>query len=259
MRYAIWCAVSTEAQAASDKVSLSEQETQCVRIAADKGWTDTGLRFIVPGESRTRWLDLTAAAPHIPALRQLMSAAEGRKFDVLVLYDYNRLRDLLEPLSRFLRNLNITIYSKSQPVEPRELEDSDTHVIMEGMAGIFSKLQISDLTRKRKYAMPRRIADRGLPANKPPFGYRKPPGHEMDHGAIPIQDHNAVVVLGFRGRLHSLGPPSGCLAEGRLDVFHLHGDYLDAVTVEHVVSGHLAVRSVGRAQRQADLALLDDV
>ncbi len=200
MRYAIWAAVSTEQQAESDKASLPVQEETCKRAADLKGWTDTGLRFIVPGESRTRWLDLTTAARHIAALRELMQAAEGHKFDVLVLYDFNRLRDLLHPLSAYLDNLGVKLYSLNLPADP-EQPDSDTHVIMEGMAGIISKLQISDLRRKYSTSMPRRVVDRGLPPFRAPYGYHKPEEEKYNRAAIPVQDSHAPVVIEIKDRL----------------------------------------------------------
>jgi len=200
MRYAIWAAVSTEAQAASDKVSLAVQEETCRAEANKKEWTESAGPFIAPGESRTKYIDLTVAAAHIPALHQLILAAERHQFDVLVLYDTNRLRDLYIPLNTYLGNLGINIYSINQPVEPSESGViTDTHIVMAGMQDIISKLQIRDLTRKFKTSMPRRIADRGLPF-RIPYGYRKPFGHETDSSAVPIQDSRAAVVVQIKDR-----------------------------------------------------------
>ncbi len=198
MRFAIWAAVSTEQQAESDKASLPVQEETCKRAADLKGWTDTGLRFIVPGESRTRWMDLSTAASHIPALRQLISCAENNKFDILVLYDFNRLRDLLQPASMFLGSFGIPLYSISQPVEP-ETKDSDAHIIVETISGMMSRLQISDLKRKYAMAMPRRIADRGLP-HRIPYGYHKPFEQETNPNAVPIQDSHAAILVEIKDR-----------------------------------------------------------
>lgn len=205
-RFAIWAAVSTEAQAASDKVSIQEQETKCRQVANDRGWRETTGPFLVPGESRSRWVNLRDAEQAIPALRTMLNAAQHHQFDLLVMYDYNRLRDLLDPVAKTLAFYNVQIFSVSQPVEPIAVADynpyaSDTANIMQGMSKIISQAQIADLRRKYKYAMPRRVSERGLPVQIP-FGYRKPPGRETDRNAVPVQDpRRAGLVLKARDML----------------------------------------------------------
>ncbi len=193
IRFAIWAAVSTEAQAAEDKVSLHEQETRCRAAALAKGWVETAGPYIVPGESRTRWVNLSDAEQAIPQLRAMLNDAQARRFDILVLYDYNRLRDLLDPVARALAFYGVQIYSISQPVEPQPPETfnpytADSAWMMQGLAQIISRAQIADLRRKYAYAMPRRVTDKGIPASAIPFGYRKPPGRERDPDAIPEPD-----------------------------------------------------------------------
>ena len=201
MRFGIWAAVSTVAQANDDKESLTEQEKKCRSLALAKGWTETVRPFIVPGESRTRWVNLRDAENEIPPLRQMLESAKAGKFDILVLYDYNRLRDLLDPVAKTLASYGVQIYSINQPVEPIQPEEfnpyaSDSESMMRGMSQIISRWQISDLRRKYRFGVPARV-QRGLYALKIPYGYRKPAGREWDKSAIPVPDEiqSEVVIL----------------------------------------------------------------
>ncbi len=54
LRAAIWAAVSTETQAADDKVSLPAQQEICRGLLAARGWTESAGPYIVAGASRTR-------------------------------------------------------------------------------------------------------------------------------------------------------------------------------------------------------------
>jgi DNA invertase Pin-like site-specific DNA recombinase len=196
LRYAIWAAVSTEAQAANDKASLPEQETSCRQLASSRGWIETAGPFIVPGESRTRWVNLRDAEAAMPALHEMLNSAQAGLFDVLVMYNYNRLRDLLESVAKTLAYYRIQIYAITQPVEPSAPDQfrhytSDASSMMQGLAHIISQSQISDLARKHAYAMPRRI-NRGLQSAKIPYGYNKPPGRETDHNASAIQNPSII-------------------------------------------------------------------
>jgi hypothetical protein len=197
IRFSIFAAVSTEAQAAADKASLSEQEIRCRQSGEGKGWKESAGPYICPGESRTRYVNLRDAELAIPELKAMLDAAQGRAFDVLVMYDFNRLRDLLDPVSRTLSHYGVQVYSVSQPVEPLPPEEyspyaADSSFMMQGLSRIISQAQISDLRRKYRYAMPRRVAERGLPAITIPFGYCKPPGREADRKAVPVA--NPVTV-----------------------------------------------------------------
>jgi hypothetical protein len=59
IRFAVLTAVSTKAQAADDKVSLGEQFDACRERAARRGWLETAGPYIIPGQSRTRYVDLS--------------------------------------------------------------------------------------------------------------------------------------------------------------------------------------------------------
>lgn len=205
MRYAIWAAVSTEAQAGEDKDSLDNQVRDSKKTGDAKGWSDTHLRYIVPGKSRTRWVNLRDAENDIPPLRTMLEDAKAGRFDLLLMWDYNRLRDLLDPVAKSLSNYGVQLYSVNQPIEPIAPEEfspyaTDSESMMRGMNQIISRWQIADLRRKYRYGVKARV-DRGLPSLKVPYGYMKPPGREQETKVIPvINPAQAVVVVEIKNK-----------------------------------------------------------
>ncbi len=201
IRFAIWTAVSTETQAAADKVSLPEQESKCRAAARAKGWRETAGPFVVPGESRTRWINLRDAEAAIPPLHELLDAAQRREFDVVMLYAYDRLRELLDPVSRTLAAYGVQLYSISQPVEPMppeqyDLYATDTSNAVQFVSSLTSRAEINALRRSWRIGVPRRVASKGLhPNGRAPYGYRKPPGRELDSQAALIPDPAAAAVV----------------------------------------------------------------
>ena len=199
-RAAIWAAVSTETQAAGDKVSLGAQEELCRALLTSRGWSEAAGPYIVPGASRTRWVNLRDAEREIPQLGAMLDEAQAGRFNLLVLYDFNRLRDLLDPVARTLAAYGAQIFSVSQPVDPLPPEafdaySSDTSSMMQGLSQIISRAQIADLRRKYRVAMPKRVQELGLPANAIPYGYAKPPGRETDRKAVPVQIPEQIDTL----------------------------------------------------------------
>lgn len=192
IRFAIWAAVSTEAQATGDKYSLTEQQTSCRNAGLAHGWIETSGPYIVPGESRTRYVNLSDAERAIPPLRQLLDDAQAKLFDILIIYEFDRLRELLDPIARTLSHYGCQLYSVSQPLEPQPPHQynpyaTDTEFMLRGMNAIISRAAISNLRRKFQTQMPRRILERRIP-HMIPYGYKKPTGHETDRGAIPVQN-----------------------------------------------------------------------
>ena len=198
-RFSIWTAVSTAAQAEDDKESLHEQEAKARATALSKGWQEVNV-YSVPGESRTRYVNLRDAEEAIPPLRAMLEDAKAGRFDILVLWDYNRLRDLLDPVAKTLSNYGVQIYSINQPTEPLDPAEfnpyaSDSESMMRGMSQIISRWQIADLRRKYRFGVRARV-DHGLPSLKIPYGYIKPPGLESEPKAIPVPQslHAAIVI-----------------------------------------------------------------
>jgi site-specific DNA recombinase len=199
-RAAIWAAVSTETQAASDKVSLGAQEELCRSLLTSRGWHEVSGPYVVPGASRTRWVNLRDAEREIPQLGLMLDDAQAARFNLLVLYDFNRLRDLLDPVSRTLAAYGTQVFSVSQPVDPLPPEEfdgytADTSSMVQGLSQIISRAQIADLRRKYRVAMPRRVKEFGLPANGIPYGYAKPQGRETDRKAVPVQISQEIETL----------------------------------------------------------------
>jgi len=200
LRTAIWAAVSTETQAAEDKVSLGAQEELCRAQLTSRGWKEAAGPYVVPGASRTRWVNLRDAEREIPQLQAMLDDAQASRFNLLVLYDFNRLRDLLDPVARTLAAYGAQIFSVSQPVDPLPPEafdaySSDTSSMMQGLSQIISRAQIADLRRKYRIAMPKRVKEFGLPASSIPYGYSKPPGRETDRKAVPVQIPEEIDAL----------------------------------------------------------------
>ena len=96
MRYAIWAAVSKKKQAAKDKSSLPNHIKRSRQLARSRGWKETAGPFVVPGESRTQYIDITIAERYIPQLKEMLDSAEGGEFDVLICHDLTRFRNLVE-------------------------------------------------------------------------------------------------------------------------------------------------------------------
>jgi len=224
MRYSILCAVSTETQATSDKISLAHQEKTCRNIGEVKGWNETTGPYIIAGKSRTRWVNLSDAEKEIPTLHEMLKDAQSGAFDVLVLYDYNRLRDLLDQVAKTLAACNIQIYSVNQPIEPLPPEDfnqyaSDAEPMLRGMSQIISRWSINDLRRKWKAGMPIRI-QRGLTPLRVPFGYRwvgkkEPPELDPARGALILQMKDLLLngrtlrAIADHANTSGVQPPNG--------------------------------------------------
>lgn len=189
IRYAILKAVSSEAQAGPDKISLEVQETRSREQAQRRGWAETAGPYTIPGESRTKYVNLSHAEAAMPELKRMLDDAHARAFDVLVLYDYDRLRDLLGMVSKTLSHYRVQMFAVNMPMEPVSPSEynpykNDLAVMMETFAMMKQKAQTNDLRRKYQEAMPNRAGVRGLPV-KTPFGYKKPVNSktppELDH------------------------------------------------------------------------------
>ena len=202
LRYAIWCAVSTKAQAdRTKKVSLEQQEIDCRLAASAKGWEETAGPYIIRGESRTRWINLRDAESEIPELREMLDDAKQGRYDVLVMYDMDRLRDLLDPVSRSLADYGVQIYDLDLRIEPQPPGEFDPYSDIGEMTKAFGQMKsragTNALRRHYRDKMPMRITKKGLHAGlgRPPYGYRKPPGRELDKDAILVPVPSEVKVI----------------------------------------------------------------
>lgn len=97
MRTAIWAAVSTVSQATPDKVSIQVQLQKGREFIETRHHTPAG-EYIVPGESRTKYISLYHAEKEIAPLHALLEAAARKEFDLLFIYDLNRFRTLMRQI-----------------------------------------------------------------------------------------------------------------------------------------------------------------
>lgn len=172
IRFAIWAAVSTIDQAEGD--SLDNQIKKCRERGKYEKWIDTGLQYVADGYSRTGYVNLSDAEHDIPPLAQLLADMRSNKFDLLILWNYDRFGDLIIMIGTEFRNHKKQLFSLSQPTPIQETYNpymDDTSTIMQALAPIWQKQRIADLRRKWEAGMPARIKD-GLHPNHPPFGYR---------------------------------------------------------------------------------------
>src|SRR5688572_10474727 len=193
LRFARWAAVSTKDQAKQEKFSIPLQLERTQKESVARGWVETAGPFIVSGQSRTKYIQLNQAERDIEALRQMLGSARSGQFDVLVMTEFDRLRELLDQIFRTLASYRVQLYSLAQPFDPippaqYDIYKADSTAMMVGMSQTFSRLEIARTRRKWFENMPKRITELGLPATHIAFGYRKPPGQEHDRKAIPEPD-----------------------------------------------------------------------
>jgi site-specific DNA recombinase len=201
LRYSTWQAVSSKAQAGAEKVSLKVQLEACTKAGQVRGWRHV-TDYSVPGKTRTQWISLYHAEKHIPELHAMLESASRREFDVLVIYDLNRFRDLMRQIFDVLCDCGIQLYILSdprEPVAPSEYTDERKNEVglTVGLRDIISRSEITSLRKHYRDKMPKRITDRRLHAGLglPPYGYRKPDGQQYDRSAVLIQIPEQVRVL----------------------------------------------------------------
>lgn len=197
IRFGIFAAVSSRPQIEGD--SLEVQERTCREAGISRGWVEGAGPFIVMGESRTKWLSLENAQEHIVnpdgsrPIRELLDQAQSGKYNILITYSYDRLRDLTTQLYSALKRYNVQICSTSEDMniqEPAKYApyNDDVKIMNLAMFQMKSSMEISTLQRRRRIGMPGRILKKGLASSIVPYGYRKPAGMEFDRFAVPVPD-----------------------------------------------------------------------
>lgn len=213
IRFAIWTAVSTKKQASDDKASLTVQETKSRELGLSKGWLETAGPFVIPGESRSFYVNLSDAEKEISfidslgnptyPLRDMLDAAQSGRFDVLIFYSYDRLGDLANMVAQTLRFYGVQLLSVSQGVDPQPPETfdpytSDAEANMRIMSQLTQQFRIADMRRKYRGGMEKRIAE-GLHSHRIPYGYRRPPTEEQDikliRRLVPVPDQHAPIII----------------------------------------------------------------
>lgn len=187
IRFASFAAVSTIEQV--DGVSLDNQIEKCKERGKSEGWVDTNLQYIADGYSRTGYVNLSDAETDIPPLATCLADMRAGKYDVLLVWNYDRLGDLIVMVATEFRNNKKQLFSLSQPTPIQENYNpymDDTSFIMQSFAPIWQRQRIADLRRKWEAGMPKRVKD-GLHPNRAPFGYRKDVEKNKPHILIPAE------------------------------------------------------------------------
>lgn len=172
IRFATWAAVSTNEQV--EGASLDNQIEKCKERGVGEKCFDTGLQYVADGYSRTGYVNLSDAEIDIPALGNMLSDLRAGKFDLLVVWNYDRLGDLIVMVATEFRKHKAQLFSLSQPTQIQQVYNpymDDSSFIVQALAPIWQKQRIADFRRKWEAGMPKRIKD-GLHPNRAPFGYK---------------------------------------------------------------------------------------
>lgn len=103
MRGLIWIAVSSQSQAAADKISLPEQRRACEQYARDNG-IDIVDTLIVPGESRAA-IDIVEFDKLPAAYHKLREYWQRGGIEALIVYEFSRLGRSQSLLTYVLENM----------------------------------------------------------------------------------------------------------------------------------------------------------
>lgn len=175
-----------------DEPSIPQQFEEMEAEARRRGWTSIGRCEDV----------LTGAIPvqDRPGGRLVYEKAQAEEFDVLMIYDNDRLgRDedavVAKVFRADMRFLGRQIYSVHQPVEPKDpgayqpYED-DSALWLEAVSDTASSVYIRQFRRRRAFGMRKRVEQKKLMPGKVPIGYI------AERHTLP----NGRVLLGKRDR-----------------------------------------------------------
>lgn len=175
LRVAVWCAVSSQAQATADKGSLADQERAGRDFATAIGGEVVAV-YTVPGHSRNLifWHDAEAT---MPAYRQLHEDCQRHDIDVLHAIDMDRLgRDpaLANQVVSLVEQSGAEVYIASAPHQIGTANTGQRYV--HAIQMVRAK-EDTDLRVRRSLAGKRNRKARGLPLYWP-------------HGYTPTRDPN---------------------------------------------------------------------
>ena len=205
LRWVSWAAVSSQPQAAADKISIAEQLEQN-RSHADRHGGEVVADLIIPGESRSidTWEE---ACERIGAYAQLRDLLQRRAFDVLVYYDASRLARTLS-LGSTIRQLcarrGIVLYQTTAP--PSELRAGWRHdqALVDAIQSVGAQEEVAKLVERNRIGMIGRIK-RGEFSRGPIYGYQLRYDPDGTHQIVINPDQAAVVREVFRLYLDGVG------------------------------------------------------
>jgi DNA invertase Pin-like site-specific DNA recombinase len=188
-RAAIYCRVSTAAQAEEDRVSLAEQLTACEHYCRDHGY-----------EIVARFRDVkSGATSRRPDFQRLIQGAAAGEFDVVVCWKVDRLGRGLFPMARLLEACEpggVQIEAVKEKVDQRYL----------GLFASVGKIELDNI-RERTMEMRRAHAKKNkLMSGSIPYGYRADPD-----GLPQVHPEEAAVLLEI-ARRYVAGEPVVAIA-----------------------------------------------
>ena len=168
----VYARVSTTQQAQAKKVSIPTQIQAARKIAAQRGWTLVHEPYVDAGISGTKLEERKG-------LQRMLRDADQGKFDLLILYDNDRLSRKGSVGARVYDRLDqagVQVYSIHQPVEPQppgtyDPEEDDTGLITRSLGSLSSELSLRSLHRRVRLGKERR-ARAGYTGSGVPYGYR---------------------------------------------------------------------------------------
>lgn len=175
--FAILAAVSTTTQAAPDKVSLEDQVKTARAFGKRHKGKESAGPYLLDGYSRTGYEGLAEASRAIPPLKTLLKDLDAKRFNVLILDNFDRLGDLAPMLRVRCRKHKCQIVSARQssgilpPDQYDPYKDESTDISMH-VEGIIQTYRINKLRRGWNIGVPSRV-ERGLHPLTIPFGYKK--------------------------------------------------------------------------------------
>ncbi len=172
-RAVVYPRVSKDEQNAPGKASIETQIREMTDEATKRGWEIV----YVANEDCEGWIEFRER----PEGGVIMGMAEKKEFDILMLWDNDRLgRDkdtvVAKIARRDFRGHGIQIFSLHQPVEikPRHLYEpygEDSSLLLESASDTASSLYIRQFIRRRDMGMRKRI-ENGRITGTPPTGYK---------------------------------------------------------------------------------------
>jgi DNA invertase Pin-like site-specific DNA recombinase len=165
LRALLWLAVSTEAQAEDEKLSLPEQERAAKAVCEQYGWQIVEI-LQVPGHSR-RYIDIhelaeDAAQRGIDAFKRLLKHFKNRDFDVLICRDADRFART-QSLHAYIVESVIDIGARIYSLADGWVDENNFRMFI-SMSGYRAAGAVDALVKARSVAMDA-YAQRGIPTS----------------------------------------------------------------------------------------------
>ena len=172
MRTVIYARVSTTEQAQKDKASIPAQVRAAREVAKQRGWLLVRDPYIDAGISGQKFKERQA-------LQTMLQEAEAGRFDLLIIYDNDRLSrkgSIGAQVYDRLDKAGVQVYSINQPIEPcapkkYDPQENDTVLINRTIGGLSSELYINLLRRRFQMGLKQRVQNGHMPSSVP-YGYQ---------------------------------------------------------------------------------------